>query len=240
MKAMGTKLKILVIIPACNEELNIEKVIENLQTQAPEVDYVIVNDYSKDKTLEVCDNNGFNYIDLPVNLGIGGGVQAGYQYALEHGYDIAIQHDGDGQHDPAYIKDVVSPIIEDKADIVIGSRFVNNVGFQSSGIRRLGINILSGLIMLCCGIRVKDVTSGFRGVNRKYIEIYAAEYAQDYPEPEAIIAGAMYGARIMEVPVVMQERTMGASSITIWKSIHYMIKVSLAIIIYRPTLRRRY
>ena len=240
MNALCTQLKILVIIPACNEELNIKKVIENLQTKAPDVDYVIVNDYSKDKTREVCCNNGFNYIDLPVNLGIGGGVQAGYQYALENGYDIAIQHDGDGQHDPAYIRDVVSPIIYDQADIVIGSRFMNNVGFQSSGIRRLGINILSGLIMLCWGIRVKDVTSGFRGVNRKFIEIYAAEYAQDYPEPEAIIAGAMYGARIMEVPVVMQERTKGASSITFWKSIHYMIKVSLAIIISRPTLRRRY
>lgn len=230
--------KILVIIPACNEELNIKKVIDNLQKKAPEADYIIINDCSSDRTREVCRKNGFNYIDLPVNLGIGGGVQAGYQYALENGYDIAIQHDGDGQHDPAYIKDLVSPITNGKADIVIGSRFITGEGFQSSGARRFGINFLSGLINLCCGVRVKDVTSGYRGVNRKFIEIYAAEYAQDYPEPEAIIAGAMYGAKILEVPVVMHERTGGTSSISAWKSIYYMIKVSLAIIICRPTFRR--
>ncbi len=240
MNAMSTQSKILVIIPAHNEELNIKKVIENLQEKAPQADYVIVNDYSRDNTREVCCINGYNYIDLPVNLGIGGGVQAGYQYALENGYDIAIQHDGDGQHDAAYIKDVVSPIIDGKADIVIGSRFVTGEGFQSSGFRRLGINILSSLITLCCGVKVKDVTSGYRGVNRRFIEIYAAEYAQDYPEPEAIISGAMYGAKIIEVPVVMHERTGGTSSISNFKSIYYMLKVSLAIIIYRPTLSRRY
>ncbi len=226
--------KVLVIIPACNEELNIKRVIDNLQREAPEVDYIIINDCSGDKTREVCRNNGFNYIDLPINLGIGGGVQAGYQYALTQGYTVAIQHDGDGQHDPAYIKAVASPILDGQADIVIGSRFVNGEGFQSSYCRRLGINLLSGLIEFCCGIRVKDVTSGYRGVNRKFIEIYASEYAQDYPEPEAIISGAM------EVPVVMHERTGGTSSISTWKSIYYMIKVSLAILIYRPSLKRRY
>jgi hypothetical protein len=232
--------KILVIIPACNEELNIKRVIDNLRKEAPEADYIIINDCSKDKTREVCRNNNLNYIDLPINLGIGGGVQAGYQYALEKGYDIAIQHDGDGQHDPSFLKAVVSPILDGKADIVIGSRFVNCEGFQSSFFRRMGINILSRLIELCCGVRVKDVTSGYRGVNRKFIEIYAGEYAQDYPEPEAIISGAMYGAKIIEVPVVMHERIGGTSSISTWKSIYYMIKVSLAIIIYRPSLKRRY
>lgn len=237
---MDQQSKILVIIPARNEELNIKRVIDNLQKEAPEADYIIINDCSGDKTREVCRDNGLNYIDLPINLGIGGGVQAGYQYALEKGYTVAIQHDGDGQHDPAYIKAVVSPILNGQADIVIGSRFVNGEGFQSTFYRRLGINLLSGLITLCCGVRVKDVTSGYRGVNRKFIEIYASEYAQDYPEPEAIISGAMYGAKIMEVPVVMHERTGGTSSISTWKSIYYMIKVSLAIIIYRPTLRRRY
>ena len=231
--------KILVIIPAYNEEENIEKVIDNLQRRVPEVDYVIINDCSRDKTREVCRKNSFNYIDLPVNLGIGGGVQAGYQYALKNGYDIAIQNDGDCQHDPTYIKDVVSPIIDGQADIVIGSRFVTGEGFQSTGVRRIGINFLSGLIKLWCGVRVKDVTSGYRGVNRKFIEIYASEYAQDYPEPEAIISGAMNGAKIMEVPVVMHERTGGASSISAWRSLYYMVKVSLAIIMYRPTLTRR-
>jgi len=232
--------KVLIIIPACNEELNICNVINNLRRKAPEADYIIVNDCSSDRTGEICRNNGYNYLDLPVNLGIGGGVQAGYRYALENGYDIAIQHDGDGQHDPAYIKDLISPIINGKADIVIGSRFVTGEGYQSSGPRRLGINFLSGLIKLCCGVSIKDVTSGYRGVNRRFIHIYAAEYAHDYPEPEAIISAAMYGARILEMPVVMHERKGGASSISAWKSIYYIIKVSLAILTYRPALARRY
>jgi len=232
--------KVLVIIPAHNEEQNVSSVINNLRRKVPEADYVIVNDCSSDKTGEVCRKNGYNYIDLPVNLGIGGGVQAGYQYALKNGYDIAIQHDGDGQHDPAFIMDLVTPIIDDKADIVIGSRFVTGEGYQSSGIRRLGINFLSSLIKFCCGVNIKDVTSGYRLVNRKFIQIYASEYAQDYPEPEAIISAAMYGARILEMPVVMHERTYGTSSISALKTIYYMIKVSMAILIYRPTFARRY
>jgi len=230
---------ILVIIPACNEELNIKKVIDNLRLQAPDADYVIINDCSCDKTRAVCHENGFNFIDLPINLGIGGAVQTGYRYALELGYEIAIQHDGDGQHDPAFIKDIVALIMSGKADIVIGSRFITYKGFQSSGIRRLGIYFLSNLIRLWYGVRVKDVTSGFRGVNREYIALYADDYAHDYPEPEAIITGARHGANIIEVPVLMHERNEGQSSIKAWKSIFYMIKVSIAIMIYRPRVIRR-
>lgn len=231
-------MKILVIIPAYNEENSILAVIEKLKKDFPEADYVVVNDCSKDHTLEILNGNHANYLNLPLNLGIGGGVQTGYKYALRNGYDIALQIDGDGQHDTAYLKDVVEPIIEGKADIVIGSRFINKEGFQSSGIRRLGINFLSTLIRLCCGTKVLDVTSGFRAVNKTYIEEYSKEYPTDYPEPEAIVKASLSGASIMEVPVIMQERKSGTSSISPLKSVYYMIKVSLAIIICRMTHKR--
>jgi glycosyltransferase involved in cell wall biosynthesis len=227
------RMKTLVIIPVYNEEHNIEQVISDLQKYAPDVDYLVVNDCSIDNTIAICKKNRYHYISLPVNLGIGGGVQAGYLYALEENYDIAVQMDGDGQHDPKYLKDLIRPIVENQADIVIGSRFILKEGFQSSKIRRIGINFLSFMIKLCSGVGVKDVTSGFRAVNRKFIKIYAREYSQDYPEPEAIIAGAFHHGRIKEVPVIMRERQSGKSSIRSWKTVYYMIKVTIAILTYR-------
>lgn len=232
-------MKILIIIPAYNESENIVQVIKNLKDKNPEVDYVIINDCSKDNTREICRENEFNIVNLPVNLGIGGGVQTGYLYAYQNGYDVAIQMDGDGQHNPAYISDVVAPIERGEADIVIGSRFVTKEGFQSTGLRRLGIQLLSTVIRMCSGVVVKDVTSGFRAVNREYITFYAENYAQDYPEPEAIVAAAVQGARIKEVPVIMEERQGGTSSITAFKSVYYMLKVSMAIVLQRMIVQRR-
>jgi len=228
-------MRILIIIPVYNEAQNIEKVISQLTKSAPEVSYLIVNDCSIDNTVDICKRNNYNYISLPINLGIGGGVQAGYQYALDHDFDIAIQMDGDGQHDAKYIDKMIQPIIENKADIVIGSRFITGEGFQSSRLRRFGINFLSCLIKACSGTKVNDVTSGFRAVNKKFISFYGEEYSQDYPEPEAIIAGALHGGRIQEIPVIMHEREAGTSSINAWNSIYYMIKVSIAIFTYRLT-----
>ena len=228
-------LKTLVIIPAYNEALNIEKVIAEVTTIG-QIDYLVINDCSTDKTQEILEKQKAAYVNLPVNLGIGGGVQTGYIYARDHDYDIAIQMDGDGQHDAQYLSALVQPILEDKADFVIGSRFITREGFQSSGLRRLGINILSFLIKICCGVEIKDVTSGFRAVNRKLIEYFSSEYAQDYPEPEAIVAAALNGARIVEVPVKMREREGGVSSISAFKSVYYMIKVSIAIMLQRLML----
>jgi Glycosyltransferases involved in cell wall biogenesis len=232
-------MKTLVIIPAYNEEQNIDKVINNLTNNYPEYDYIVINDCSIDNTALICKANNYNYVSLPINLGIGGGVQTGYKYALEHDYDIAVQMDGDGQHDAKYINTIINPILEEKCDIVIGSRFITNEGFQSSKIRRLGINFLSSLIKLCSGIKVKDVTSGFRAVNKKFIKIYANEYSQDYPEPEAIVLAALSKGKIKEISVVMHERNSGTSSINKFKSIYYMIKVSIAIIIYRITFQKK-
>ncbi len=232
-------MKVLIIIPAYNEQKNLENVVYNLKKAVPEMDYLIIDDCSRDSTAEICKKNGYNFVSLPINLGIGGGVQTGYKYALEHNYDIAIQHDGDGQHDPAYIKKVVQPLIDGQADITIGSRFIEKEGFQSSISRRIGIKFLSKLIQICCGARVKDVTSGFRAVDKEYIRFYAEEYPSDYPEPEAIVSASLNGARIQEIPVVMKERENGVSSINLKRSIYYMIKVSIAIVICRLTHRRR-
>lgn len=232
-------MKILVIIPAYNEQDSIINVINKLKNDCPRADYVVINDCSKDNTLSVLKENNTNFVNLPINLGIGGGVQTGYKYALENGYDIAIQIDGDGQHDTAYLDKVIAQIEEGVADIAIGSRFIDKEGFQSSGMRRAGIKFLSALIKICCGTKVRDVTSGFRAVNRKYIKMYANDYPTDYPEPEAIVQASVDGARIAEVPVIMKERETGQSSIYAWKSIYYMIKVSLAIIICRISKRRK-
>ena len=225
--------KVLVIIPAYNESHNIENTLQALLNEEIEVDYLVINDCSKDNTLDILKKLNSRYVDLPINLGIGGGIQTGYKYAFRNGYDIAIQMDGDGQHIPNYIKNLIDPIVNEEADLVVGSRFLNKVGFQSSRMRRLGINFLSSLIHFCCGIKIKDVTSGFRAANKKVIELFAHNYAQDYPEPESLVTCAISGIRILEVPVVMKEREGGKSSITSLKSVYYMIKVSVAIILRR-------
>ncbi|MBP3576542.1 MAG: glycosyltransferase family 2 protein [Lachnospiraceae bacterium] len=232
-------MKTLIIIPAYNEAENIQKVIEDLKINYPQYDYLIVNDCSKDTTEQICKENNYNFVSLPVNLGIGGGVQTGYRYAYMNGYDIAVQHDGDGQHDPAYIEKVIQPIVDGQADITIGSRFLEGEGFQSSSSRRAGIMFLSTLIRICSGAKVKDVTSGFRAVNREYIKMYAEDYPIDYPEPEAIVQAKLAGARIQEIPVVMRERENGVSSINLKRSIYYMAKVSIAIVICRIAHRRK-
>jgi len=224
------------MIPAYNEQENIAKTIQDIKTHMPQADYIVINDCSGDGTKEILQRMHANYLDLPVNLGIGGGVQTGYCYALERGYDIAVQFDGDGQHDAAYIRDLIAPIENGQADVAIGSRFVNNEGFQSSAIRRLGIRFLSGLIKLLCGVKVKDVTSGMRAVNRDMIKRFAQNYAQDYPEPEAILLSGLVHARIVEVPVRMRERLGGTSSINVVRSIYYMVKVSIALMIARASM----
>ena len=232
-------MKILVIIPAYNEAESITNVIAKLKQDMPRADYVVVNDCSKDSTMDKLREAEASYLNLPINLGIGGGVQTGYKYALLNDYDIAVKIDGDGQHDTQYLQAVIQPIIAGEKDIVIGSRFLKKEGFQSSGLRRVGITFLSALIRLCSGVKIYDVTSGFRAVSREYIKIYATDYPVDYPEPEAIVMAALAGARIGEVPVIMKERQGGESSISAFKSVYYMIKVSLAVILCRITHRKR-
>lgn len=226
-------MKCLIIIPAYNEAGNIEKVVNNIIHNYPQYDYVIVNDGSTDATEEICLKNHYHFISLPLNLGIGGAVQTGYRYALKNHYDIAVQIDGDGQHDISYVENLIAPIEKEEADIAIGSRFLEKEGFQSTTSRRAGIAFLSGLIRVLCWTRIRDVTSGFRAVNKRFIKIYAESYPNDYPEPEAIVMAVMHRGRIREVPVIMKERISGNSSINLKRSIYYMVKVTLAILVCR-------
>ena len=236
-------MKVLMIIPAYNEEksiVNTVKSLEAFKSDRHTLDYIIINDGSKDNTREVCIENKLNFVDLPMNLGIGGAVQTGYKYALVNNYDIAIQFDGDGQHDANYIINLVEEI-EKGYDIAIGSRFVKELSeFKSTRVRRIGINFLSRLIKLVSGKRVYDPTSGFRAANRKVISEFANEYPIDYPEPDTIVSIIKKGYRVSEIPVKMNERKEGTSSLTtnIFKPVYYMIKVSLAIIITAMSTKR--
>ena len=232
-------MRTLVLIPCYNEEENIRSVVERLQATCPDVDYLVINDCSTDGSEQVLRENGFNYLSLPINLGIGGGVQSGYRYALANGYDIAIQMDGDGQHDPAYLHRVIEPVAKGELDLCIGSRFLEKEGFQTSFMRRLGIRIESALIRILCGKRILDVTSGFRACNSRMIAFFADHYASDYPEPEAILSATLNGFRVGEAPVLMRERQGGTSSIVGFKPIYFMIKVSLSLIVDRLAFSRK-
>lgn len=222
--------KKLVIIPAYNEEGNIVKTVSDIQANAPEFDYVIINDCSTDSTKKVCQEHHYNMVSLPCNLGIGGGVQTGYLYAMKNGYDIAVQFDGDGQHNAAYLQNMSEKLEADHLDMLIGSRFITNEGFQSSTMRRVGIKYFTGLIRMMTSKKITDPTSGMRMVNRDIIELFANNYPKDYPEPESVVTILKRGKQVEEVPVIMNERMDGVSSISPTKSVYYMIKVSIAIL----------
>ena len=194
---------------------------------------MIINDCSTDNTLEMCRHHGFHYLNLPVNLGIGGAVQTGYRYAFYHGYDLAVQFDGDGQHSAAHLEDMAKVLEKSGADMVIGSRFIEKEGFQSSGLRRVGIRYFTMLIRLLTGKTITDPTSGMRMVNRKLLEKFTNEYPKDYPEPESVVTILSENYKVKEVPVIMNEREEGVSSISLRNSVYYMIKVSFAILIAR-------
>lgn len=232
---------VLIIIPAYNEEKSILNVVSNIKkvkTNNYLIDYIIINDGSSDNTKKVCLDNKLNFIDLPNNLGIGGAVQTGYKYAYYKNYDIAIQIDGDNQHNPSYITNLCDEI-NNGYDLVIGSRFVENLSkFKSSFLRRVGINFLSNLIKICTGVKVYDVTSGFRACNKDIIEYFANNYPIDYPEPDSLVQVLKQNKKVKEIPVEMNERKTGKSSIRGLKSIYYMIKVSFAIIISNIAIKK--
>lgn len=226
-------MKKLAIVPAYNEEKNIGDVIKEIQKEVPEYEILVINDGSTDKTSEmVREFKSVNIVDLPINLGIGGAVQTGFIYCWEKNYDICVQVDADGQHKPSEIKKIEEPIIKDEADMVIGSRFVGESSFKTTFFRRMGIKIFYFANRIFLGEKIKDSTSGFRAYNRRAIEILRKYYPDDYPEPEAIFILKKRGLRIKEVGVEMVERKGGRSSITFFRAIYYMIKVSIGIAIH--------
>lgn len=223
--------KILAIIPAYNECANIERVISDIRKEADQVDIVVINDGSTDETFNVAKNLGVMVIDLPYNLGIGAAIQTGYKYAEMMGYDIAVQVDGDGQHPADQIHFLIKPLAEGKADIVIGSRFLGEGDYAPSLARSIGIRMFSLILSVLTWQRVTDPTSGFRAINRDAISFLAANYPDDYPEVEAIVLLRKAGFRIAEVPVRMEARVWGKSSITYPRAAYYMIKVLLAVFV---------
>ena len=228
--------KILLIIPAYNEEESILKTCQEIEEynkkNKTNYDFIVINDGSKDKTGRILDENNLPHIDLIHNLGIGGAVQTGYKYANYHNYDIAIQYDGDGQHDINYVKNIIEPIINNQADFVVGSRFIEDIStFKKSSTRRIGIKILSLFIKIYSGFKEYDTTSGFRACNKKIIEEFANEYPTEYPEPITIVEIIKKKYKVKEVAVNMRERLGGKSSIHTWKDAYYMINVCLSILI---------
>ncbi len=229
---MRKQPRLLAIVPAFNESGNIARTVKDILMHAPGVDVMVVDDGSSDNTVQQAREHGAMVAQLPFNLGIGGAVQTGLRYAFEMQYDYAFQIDGDGQHDARFINNIVRPLLDDAADMCIGSRFLElNEGFQSSFSRRIGINFFVHLINLLTGVIIKDPTSGFRAFNKKAIALFAEDYPTDFPEPEAIVIAHRSGLRLKEIAVVMRAREAGSSSIRQFKSLYYMFKVTLAILL---------
>ncbi len=216
---------VLIIIPAYNEEANIERVVDHLVQNFPQYDYVIVNDGSRDRTGEICRRRGYNFLDLPVNLGLAGAFQAGIRYAYKKDYECAIQLDGDGQHRPDFIGDMKKKM-DDGYDIVIGSRFINEK--KPMTMRMLGSNLLEFAIRLTTGADIKDPTSGMRMFSRKMIREFAMGLNYG-PEPDTVSYLVKQGAKVAEVPVIMDERISGTSYLTPIRAAKYMAQMLVSI-----------
>ena len=228
--------KCYILIPCFNEEENIKALLQEIKTISQDYRIVVINDCSQDNTIErASEIENITLLNLPINLGVGGAVQAGLRFALEKHADFAVKIDGDGQHDPSYIQKVLEPLLNNEADIIIGSRFLaTNDGYKSTFSRRLGIKILQKLYSALTGEKITDPTSGLRAYNKKALEFMAENYPSfDYPEPEEAILAVKNGLRLKEIPVTMRERKNGRSSISPLGSIYYMIKVIISMIFIR-------
>jgi glycosyltransferase involved in cell wall biosynthesis len=224
-------MKILVIVPAYNEEKNLPQLLRKLSRYCPTADVCVVDDSSRDDTAKIASEHGALVLRLPCNLGIGGAVQTGYLWAKEHNYDVAVQIDGDGQHDPCSLEAVIEPITKDEADLVVGSRFLLEGNFRSTTVRRIGIRYLRWFLKTRCKISVTDPTSGYRAANRQAIHFFANYYPSDFPEPETIALCQRQGLRVREVAVRMEIRRHGKSSINLFRSILYFLKLTAALLL---------
>jgi glycosyltransferase involved in cell wall biosynthesis len=224
-------LRRLAIVPAYNEADAIEAVINELRSVDPDLAIVVIDDGSTDGTAARVEKLGADVVRLPFNLGIGGAMQTGYQYARDHGFQLAIQVDGDGQHDPGEITALIEPVVTGQADMAVGTRFAGGRRYRPPFARRVGIQVFARMVSLIIRQRVTDTTSGFRAVNRHGIVLFASDYPHDYPEVETTVLVHRHRLRMVEVPVAMRTRAAGRSSITLFQSIYYMLKVSLALFV---------
>jgi glycosyltransferase involved in cell wall biosynthesis len=221
----------LAIVPAYNEAASIAEVVCEIRDFDPGIEVLVVDDGSTDATAALAEAAGARVLRLPINLGIGGAVQAGYLYAFEHGFDLAVQIDGDGQHDARELRRLFEPILAGRADMAIGTRFAGTRTYRAPLARRIGIGLFATLVSLRVRQRMTDTTSGFRAVSRRGIRLFAADYPHDYPEVESVVTAARGHLRVCEVPVAMRQRVGGQSSITTFRSFYYVVKVLLALFV---------
>jgi glycosyltransferase involved in cell wall biosynthesis len=230
-------LRVLVIIPAHDEEASLPRTVAELRAAAPGVDVLVVDDGSHDGTPAVARALGLPVVRHPVNLGVGGALQTGFRWAVEHGYDVGVQLDADGQHDPAYLAALLAPVRAGGCDVSIGSRYVERSGYRAPVARRLGMVLFSSLVSAVLHQRITDTTSGFRAYDRAVMQVCQHDFPKDFPDAPLLIALARRGFRLREVPVQMRERTAGRSFYTLGKSLYYPYKnllASVMALIQRP------
>ena len=220
--------RVLVVIPAHNEEESLPATLAEVRAKAPGVDVLVVDDGSRDATPAVARAHGVAVVRHPVNLGVGGALQTGFRFAVLHGYDVAVQLDADGQHDPAYLMPLLAPVLEKRCDVAIGSRYVERSGYRAPLNRRLGMVFFSAVVRAAVGQRITDTTSGFRAYSRAVMEVCQYDFPKDFPDAPLLIALARQGFRLLEVPVVMRERQAGQSFYTLGKQLYYPYKNLLA------------
>ena len=220
--------RVLVIIPAHDEQDSLPVTLAEVREKAPGVDVLVVDDGSLDGTARAARAAGVKILRHPVNLGVGGALQTGFRWACERDYDIGVQLDADGQHDPAFLPALLAPVAEGRCDVSIGSRFVASTGYRAPWNRRLGMLLFSGVVRLALGRTISDTTSGFRAYHRRVMEVCQHDFPRDFPDAPLLIALARRGFRLDEVPVVMRERQAGTSFYTLGKQLYYPYKNLLA------------
>jgi hypothetical protein len=232
--------RILIIMPAHNEAENLPRVFSELRRYAPELDVVVVDDYSADATATLAAALGARVVSLPCNLGYGGAVQTGFKYAVERGYDVALMMDADGQHDPSGIPALLAPVLAGEADVTIGSRFLGGALYRIGAVRRMGMALFGSIVALCTHKRVTDPTSGFQALNGEVLRFFAKDnYPSDYPDADTLLLLHYAGFRVTEVPVIIRDRLAGVAMHNNWKAIYYVFKMLLAIFIVLLRQRTR-
>ncbi len=232
-----TPPRVLVVIPAHNEQASLAATLAELHRVAPDVDRLVVDDGSQDGTARVARASGVRVVRHPVNLGVGGALQTGFRWAVEHGYDVGVQLDADGQHDPAFLPALLAPVLAGRCDVSIGSRFVESSGYRAPLNRKIGMWLFQAVVRLAIGRRITDTTSGFRAYARPVMEVCQHDFPKDFPDAPLLILLARHGFRLEEVPVRMRERQAGRSFYTLGKQLYYPYKnllASLMALIRRP------